>query len=170
MKRRVKETGALAGFEKSGHYFLAGDIGRGFDCGLRVAVEVCRMLDRHPDLSLADIHAGLPKSYSSPTMSLHCPDDQKYQVSQRITAKLQALQKVGAPFAGRQIADIVTVNGCRVQLEDGGWALVRPSSNTPTLVVVCESQKSVDDLKAVFSALDAVIRTEPSTGAYDQTI
>ncbi|HSG54970.1 MAG TPA: phosphomannomutase/phosphoglucomutase, partial [Paracoccaceae bacterium] len=36
MKRRVKEIGALAGFEKSGHYFLAEPIGRGYDCGLRV--------------------------------------------------------------------------------------------------------------------------------------
>jgi phosphomannomutase/phosphoglucomutase len=38
MKRRVKELGALAGFEKSGHYFLADPIGRGQDCSMRVAV------------------------------------------------------------------------------------------------------------------------------------
>ena len=31
MKRRVKEIGALAGFEKSGHYFLAPPIGKGYD-------------------------------------------------------------------------------------------------------------------------------------------
>ncbi|MEK9912253.1 MAG: hypothetical protein VW707_10595, partial [Candidatus Puniceispirillum sp.] len=48
MKRRVKEIGALAGFEKSGHYFLAAPIGRGYDCGMRVAVEICKLLDRNP--------------------------------------------------------------------------------------------------------------------------
>ena len=48
MKRRVKELGALAGFEKSGHYFLAEPIGRGYDCGLRVAVELCKLMDRNP--------------------------------------------------------------------------------------------------------------------------
>jgi len=35
MKRRVKELGALAGFEKSGHYFLAEPIGRGYDWVLK---------------------------------------------------------------------------------------------------------------------------------------
>ena len=42
MKRRVKKLGALAGFGKSGHYFLAEPIGRGYDCGMRVAVELCK--------------------------------------------------------------------------------------------------------------------------------
>ena len=31
MKRRVKELDVLAVIEKSGHYFLAGPIGRGYD-------------------------------------------------------------------------------------------------------------------------------------------
>src|SRR6056297_3689447 len=51
MKRRVKEIGALAGFEKSGHYFLAEPVGRGYDCGMRVAVEICKLMDRNPDSS-----------------------------------------------------------------------------------------------------------------------
>ena len=51
MKRRVKEIGALAGFEKSGHYFLAEPVGRGYDCGMRVAVEICKLMDRNPDMS-----------------------------------------------------------------------------------------------------------------------
>ncbi|HSF90909.1 MAG TPA: phosphomannomutase/phosphoglucomutase, partial [Paracoccaceae bacterium] len=53
MKRKVKEVGALAGFEKSGHYFLSGEIGRGYDCGLRVAVELCKLMDRNPDKSMS---------------------------------------------------------------------------------------------------------------------
>ena len=56
-----------------------------------------------------------------------------------------------------------------VLLEGGAWALVRASSNTPNLVVVCESTTSEAELRAIFEALDAVIRTEPSVGAYDQT-
>ena len=60
MKRRVKEIGALAGFEKSGHYFLAKPIGRGYDCGLRVAVELCKLLDRNPDKTMSDLRRALP--------------------------------------------------------------------------------------------------------------
>ena len=64
----------------------------------------------------------------------------------------------------------ITINGARVQLEGGGWALVRASSNTPNLVVVCESPNSEEEMRAIFADLDAVIRIEPSVGAYDQTI
>jgi phosphomannomutase / phosphoglucomutase len=47
---------------------------------------------------------------------------------------------------------------------------VRASSNTPNLVVVCESFTSEAEMRAIFADLDAVIRTEPAVGAYDQTI
>jgi phosphomannomutase/phosphoglucomutase len=47
---------------------------------------------------------------------------------------------------------------------------VRASSNTPNLVVVCESSDSDAEMRAIFADLDAVIRTEPSVGDYDQTI
>ena len=44
-----------------------------------------------------------------------------------------------ASILGRKIADVNTVNGVRVTLEDGSWLLVRASSNKPELVVVVES-------------------------------
>ena len=165
MKRRVAELGALAGFEKSGHYFLAEPIGRGYDCGLRVAVELCKLLDRHPESRMSDLRRALPRTFSTPTMSPHCPDGEKYEVLARIVSRLEGMKTL----AGRDIAQVVTVNGARVILDNGAWGLVRASSNTPNLVVVCESPDSEEELRAIFKDLDAVIRTEPSVGDYDQT-
>ncbi len=170
MKRRVKETGALAGFEKSGHYFLAEPVGRGYDCGLRVAVEICKLLDRHPERSMADLRRALPRTWSSPTMSPHCPDTEKYAVLERIVARLVEMGRNGSSLGGRTIREVVTVNGARVILDNGAWGLVRASSNTPNLVVVCESPESEDELRAIFADLDQVIRTEPAVGEYDQTL
>ncbi len=170
MKRRVKELGALAGFEKSGHYFLAEPIGRGYDCGMRVAVEVCKLMERNPGRSMADLRRALPRTWSTPTMSPYCADTEKYDVIGRLVEKLSAMGSEGASLAGRKIENVVTVNGARVMLEGGGWGLVRASSNTPNLVVVCESPNSEEEMRAIFADLDAVIRTEPSVGAYDQTI
>lgn len=170
IKRRVAELGALAGFEKSGHYFLAEPIGRGYDDGMRVAVELCRMLDRNPDKSMSDLRKALPRTYGTPTMSPFCPDAEKYKVIERLQAKLVARAKDGGALGGRRIADVVTVNGARVMLENGAWGLVRASSNTPNLVVVCESPESDAETRAIFEDLDAVIRTEPSVGDYDQRI
>lgn len=169
MKRRVKELGALAGFEKSGHYFIAPPIGRGYDCGMRVAVEILKMLDRHPDESFSDLRRSLPKTYSMPTLSPHCPDTEKYDVLGRIVKRLEARAAEGGTLGGRRIQDIVTVNGARVMLENGAWGLVRASSNTPNLVVVCESPESEAELRTIFKDLDEVIRTEPAVGDYDQS-
>lgn len=165
MKRRVKELGALAGFEKSGHYFLAGDIGRGYDCGMRVAVEVCKMMDRNPTLSMSDLRRALPRTWSTPTMSPYAADTEKYDILARLVDRLKGI----TTFAGRPVKDVVTVNGARVILDNGSWGLVRASSNTPNLVVVCESSESEAELRAIFKAVDDVIRTEPGVGDYDQT-
>lgn len=164
MKRRVNELGALAGFEKSGHYFLAEPIGRGYDCGMRVAVEVCKLMDRHADKSLSDLSAELQKTWTTPTLSPYCADGEKYDALARIIADLETTEALG----GQKISEIVTVNGARCQLENGGWALVRASSNTPNLVVVAESPESDAELRAIFADLDAIIRRQPEVGAYDQ--
>lgn len=170
MKRRVRDLGALAGFEKSGHYFLAEPLGRGYDCGLRVAIELCKLMDRNPSESMSDLRKALPPTFSSPTMSPYCADTEKYEVLERIVARLEKHQKDVGTFAGQKIEKVVTVNGARVILEDGAWALVRASSNTPNLVVVCESPASNQDLRAIFKEMDGFIRTEPSVGDYDQKL
>jgi phosphomannomutase/phosphoglucomutase len=170
MKRRVKEIGALAGFEKSGHYFLAEPIGRGYDCGMRVAVEICKLMDRNPGKSMSDLRRALPVTYSTPTMSPYCADTEKYAVLDRVVARLAERAAAGGQIAGRAISEVVTVNGARVILDNGSWGLVRASSNTPNLVVVCESSESEAEMRAIFAEIDAVIRTEPAVGEYDQTI
>ena len=55
IKRRVNELKALAGFEKSGHYFFNPPIGRGYDDGLVSAIAILDMLDRNPGKSMADL-------------------------------------------------------------------------------------------------------------------
>ena len=170
MKRRVKELGALAGFEKSGHYFFAGPIGRGYDCGMRVAVEICKLMDRNPNKSMSDLRRALPRTWATPTMSPYCADAEKYQVLERLVQQLVARHEAGETIAGRPVKEVVTVNGARVILDNGSWGLVRASSNTPNLVVVCESSQSEAEMRAIFADIDAVIRTESAVGAYDQTI
>ena len=49
------------------------------------------------------------------------------------------MAEAGGKLGGRRITHINKVNGARVMLDNGAWALVRASSNTPNLVVVCES-------------------------------
>ena len=86
MKSRTSQTDALAGFEKSGHYFFRAPYGRGYDDGFVSALAICRMLDRAPDKSMADLYRALPRTWGTPTMSPHCADTAKYGVIDRIVA------------------------------------------------------------------------------------
>ena len=170
MKRRVNETGALAGFEKSGHYFFNAPIGRGYDDGLVSAIAILDMLDRNPEKSLSDLERALPKTWGSPTMSPHCADEVKYAVAERVQARFEGLQAAGDLVGGQPIVSLVTVNGVRVTTADGTWGLVRASSNKPELVVVVESPVSEARMRAMFAAVDAVLRENAEVGAYNQTI
>ena len=170
IKRRVSETGALAGFEKSGHFFFNAPIGRGYDDGLLTAVHVLEMLDRNPTKSMSQLYAEVPKTWSSPTMSPHCDDEKKYGVAQKVVARIEAMQARGETLIGQAIRAVVTVNGVRVTVEDGTWGLVRASSNKPELVVVVESPASESKMREMFKAIDAILRENPEVGAYNQTI
>jgi phosphomannomutase/phosphoglucomutase len=170
MKRRVNEIGAIAGFEKSGHFFFNKPFGRGYDDGLIFAFAVCDMLDRNPTKSMADLKNALPKTWSSPTMSPHCADEIKYSIVDEVVKHFESEKKKGGKVAGQAIRDLVTVNGVRVTVEDGTWGLVRASSNKPELVVVVESPASEARMREMFKAVDAVLRTHKDVGEYNQTI
>lgn len=170
IKRRVNELGALAGFEKSGHYFFNAPVGRGYDDGFVSAIAILDMLDRNPTRTMADLKNALPKTWSSPTMSPHCDDEKKYGVCDKVIARLLAMKQKGETLAGHAIVEANTVNGIRVTTADGTWGLIRVSSNKPELVVVIESPASEARYREMFHAMDAVLRENPEVGAYNQTI
>ncbi len=170
MKRHTHDMGALAGFEKSGHYFFNAPIGRGYDDGLVTAIAICDMLARNETQTLADLRRSLPITYGSPTMSPYCADTEKYDVVERVIAHFQAMAEKGALLIGQKITDVVTVNGIRITVEDGTWGLVRASSNKPGLVVVVESPQSEENMRAMFDAIDSLLSTYAEVGAYDQKI
>jgi phosphomannomutase/phosphoglucomutase len=170
IKRRVNELGALAGFEKSGHFFFNNPVGRGYDDGILTAIAVVEMLDRNPDRSMADLYRALPKTWGSPTMSPTCADEVKYHVVDRVVHRFEAMKAAGETVAGQPIRDLITVNGIRVVTADGTWGLVRASSNKPELVVVVESPVAEARMREMFKAVDGVLRENPEVGAYNQTI
>ncbi|MEO1251094.1 MAG: phosphomannomutase/phosphoglucomutase [Pseudomonadota bacterium] len=170
IKRKSHELGALAGFEKSGHFFFNEPIGRGYDDGLVAAIALLQMLDRNPDKKLSDLRKSLPKTWQSPTMSPHCDDEKKYGVVEKVVAAFCARADKGGEIIGQPIRDVVTVNGVRITAEDGTWGLVRASSNKPELVIVVESPTSEENMRKMFAELDAELRKHPDVGEYNQKI
>ena len=170
IKRRTSELGALAGFEKSGHFFFNPPIGHGYDDGIVAGIQVMEMLDKASGKRLSALYDDLPQSWGSPTMAPYCPDDRKYAVVEAMVREYGAMQQKGETLLGQKIASVVTVNGVRVTLEDGTWGLVRASSNKPSLVVVVESPASQANMRAMFKDIDTRLSRFPEVGEYDQKI
>ncbi len=169
IKRKVNEDNAIAGFEKSGHFFFNKPLGYGFDDGINSAIQVCKLLDNQNE-NLDDLISALPKTYQSPTMGPFCKDNEKYDVIDNITLKIKDLKNKNIKIEGQEIVDILTVNGIRFTLNDGSWGLIRASSNKPSLVIVTESPTSDKIKKEIFNFIDKLLQETGKIGEYDQKI
>ena len=79
IKRKVHNEKALAGFEKSGHFFFNQPLGYGYDDGINSAIQVCHLLNNQ-DKKMSEIIKELPTTYQSPTMAPFCNVEEKYIV------------------------------------------------------------------------------------------
>ena len=169
IKRKVNNEKALAGFEKSGHFFFNKPLGYGYDDGINSAIQVCHLLNNNHK-KMSEIISELPNTYQSPTMAPFCEDNEKYQVVDKIIKQIEDLKSNNVQIDGQKIADILTVNGIRFSFKDGSWGLIRASSNKPSLVVVTESPTSDERKKKIFDFIDDLLQKTGKIGEYDQKI
>ncbi len=169
IKRKVNKEKALAGFEKSGHFFFNQPLGYGYDDGINSAIQVCRLIvDQNKKIS--EIIRSLPVTYQTPTMAPYCKDEEKYKVVDEMVKEVKKLKDEGIKIDNQSIIEVLTVNGVRFSFEDGSWGLIRASSNKPSLVIVTESTKSNERKKKIFEFIDNLLQKTGKIGDYDQKI
>ena len=169
IKRKVNGEKALAGFEKSGHFFFNKPIGNGYDDGITSAIQICHLLNSE-NKKISSIIDALPKTFQSPTMAPFCKDEEKYKIVEGLVKQIQEIKNKNIKIDNQLIKEILTVNGVRFVLEDGSWGLIRASSNKPSLVVVTESTSSDSGKKKIFDFIDNLLQKTGKIGKYDQKI
>jgi phosphomannomutase/phosphoglucomutase len=169
IKRKVNLEKALAGFEKSGHFFFNQPLGYGYDDGINSAIQVCHLLNNQ-NKKMSRIIEEIPKTYQSPTMAPYCKDEEKYKVVEEIVKKIEHLKINKTKIDGLEIEKTLTINGVRFTLTDGSWGLIRASSNKPSLVIVTESPTSEERKKEIFKFIDNLLQETGKIGMYDQKI
>ena len=169
IKRKVNTEKALAGFEKSGHFFFNQPLGYGYDDGINSAIQVCHLLDNQ-NKKMNEIIKELPNTYQSPTMAPFCKDEEKYQVVDELVNQVKEIKDNKTKVDGQEITEVLTVNGVRFSFNDGSWGLIRASSNKPSLVVVTESPTSDERKKKIFEFIDELLQKTGKIGEYDQKI
>ncbi|WP_269530760.1 phosphomannomutase/phosphoglucomutase [Chitinimonas sp. BJYL2] len=140
MKAKMKETGALVGGELSGHLFFA-ERWFGFDDGVYAGARLLEILSQVEDAS-ALLNA-LPQGVSTPEIQIPMAEGDAH-------ALIARLQK-SASFPE---AELVTLDGLRVEYEDG-FGLLRASNTTPVLVLRFEGDdsKALKRIQATFRRL-----------------
>ena len=169
IKRKVNTEKALAGFEKSGHFFFNQPLGYGYDDGINSAIHVCHLLDNQ-NRKMSEIINELPNTYQTPTMAPFCRDEEKYQVVEELVKQVKEIKNDKTKIDGQIITEVLTVNGVRFSFEDGSWGLIRASSNKPSLVIVTESPTSDIRKKKIFNFIDDLLQKTGKVGEYDQKI
>ncbi len=169
IKRKVHSEKALAGFEKSGHFFFNKPIGYGYDDGINSAIQVCHLLDNKNKM-MSEIISELPNTFQTPTMAPFCKDEEKYLVVKELVKQIEVAKNNKTVIDGQMIKKILTVNGVRFSFEDGSWGLIRASSNKPSLVVVTESPTSDVRKSRIFNFIDKLLQKTGKIGEYDQKI
>ena len=169
IKRKVNLENALAGFEKSGHFFFNQPLGYGYDDGINSAIQVCHLLENQ-NKKMSEIIKELPNTYQSPTMAPFCKDEEKYTVVEDLVKQVQEFHDKKIKIDNQEIKEVLTVNGVRFSFKDGSWGLIRASSNKPSLVVVTESPTSDERKKKIFDFIDGLLQKTGKIGEYDQKI
>ena len=169
IKRKVNKENALAGFEKSGHFFFNQPLGYGYDDGINSALQICHLLDNQ-NKKIDEIIKELPKTFQSPTMAPFCKDEEKYKVVKDLINQINEIKSKNTQIDNQSIKEVLTVNGIRFTFADNSWGLIRASSNRPSLVIVTESPTSNDRKKKIFEFIDGLLKKTGKVGEYDQKI
>ena len=169
IKRKVNIEKALAGFEKSGHFFFNQPLGFGYDDGINSAIHICHLLDNNHK-KMSKIISEIPTTYQSPTMAPYCKDEEKYEVVEQMVKQIEQIKNNKTKIDEQEITNVLTVNGVRFSFEDGSWGLIRASSNKPSLVIVTESPTSDERKKKIFDFIDDLLQKTGKIGEYDQKL
>ncbi|MEL0293027.1 MAG: phosphomannomutase/phosphoglucomutase [Alphaproteobacteria bacterium] len=127
MKKKMAELAAPLAGEMSGHVFIADDY-FGFDDAIYVAVRVISQMTRTGE-SITAFMDSLPSQHATPELRIDCPDDQKFDVIDQLSAHV-------TNFHGED--NINKIDGVRVKT-DTGWWLVRASNTEAALVARAEA-------------------------------
>ncbi|XVH32909.1 phosphoglucomutase/phosphomannomutase family protein [Haloferacaceae archaeon DSL9] len=139
----MADRDALIGGEESGGFSIRGHI-REKDGVLMALLAGAATAAAPFDERLDDLFAAHGEIHAD-KIGIPCPDAEKARVLSDLESSLPET------VAGKEIADVVTMDGFKLLFEDGSWLLVRPSGTEPKLRVYAEA----DSRATVETLLDA---------------
>ena len=131
---KMLETDAMIGGEESGGYAFRGSVPeRDGLLGNLYFLDLMVRTGKSPSQLLAHLFEKLGASYYYDRVDTRFPSERRPEAKARLDANRPKT------LAGLQVTDIVTKDGYKYVLEDGGWLLIRFSGTEPIIRVYCET-------------------------------
>jgi len=141
IKAAMKKFKAELAGEMSGHMFFQ-HRWYGFDDAVYAGARLLEILGatRKP---LSQLLSDVPKTYVTPEIRLQTEESKKFELVKKATKY----------FKDELGFDVNTIDGARVEFEDG-WGLLRASNTSPALVMRCEadSPKRLKEIKKLIES------------------
>ena len=149
VKAKLKETQAPFAGEMSGHLFFNDKRWPGFDDGLYAGTRILEILSRYENPSA--VLEALPTAVNTPELHIEMAEGENKRFVQKLQQQLRF----------DDATDIITIDGIRVEWEDG-FALARPSNTTPVVVLRLEGDtpEALERIKTCFG--NALKKVDPS--------
>lgn len=131
---KMMETDAMIGGEESGGYAFGESIPeRDGILGNLYFLDLMVQTGKSPSELIEQLYDKLGASYYYDRIDIRFPSEKRPQARERLdSAEPESL-------AGLKVTDIVTIDGYKYELEDGGWLLIRFSGTEPVIRVYCET-------------------------------
>ncbi len=138
MRRKRKDENAVLAGEMSGHIFF-GHRYLGFDDGIYAALRMLEIVSRL-DGPVSSILSDLPRTFSTPEIRVHCPEQDKFRLAALVRDDL------------RKYSEVNSLDGVRVDFADG-WGLLRASNTGPELVLrfEAETESRLEEIRSLFT-------------------
>ena len=131
---KVLETDAMIGGEESGGYAFRGSVPeRDGILGNLYFLDLMVQTGKTPSQLLTCLYEKLGASYYYDRIDTRFPPERRPEAQSRLDAARPET------LAGVRVTDIVTLDGYKYVLEDGGWLLIRFSGTEPIIRVYCET-------------------------------
>lgn len=157
IKSKMKEENAILAGEMSGHMFFK-DRYYGFDdavyAGCRIIEIVAKNKLNNKAFKLSDLLTPFNKVCTLDEVRYKCPNELKKAVLEKITEKI----KNDNSIFGKEINDIVTLDGLRIIFPDG-FALIRQSNTEPVFTLRFEASKEKQAVKYKNVMIDLLDRS-----------
>jgi phosphomannomutase len=131
---KMMEIGAMIGGEESGGYAFGESIPeRDGILGNLYFLDLMVQTGKSPSELIEHLYDKLGASYYYDRVDTRFPDEKRPEAKARLDAAEPER------LAGLEVTDIVTIDGYKYELEDGGWLLIRFSGTEPVIRVYCET-------------------------------